>query len=183
MDDLAREDFCDILSDTSSTGFDDKISPQSCVQLNEIYISDPDFQYIDSIPINEGYVDSSITYLCEICRKNIIKIGENPDSTRKKRKRTENQFIIATMKVCDDCRNMNLEDLKKVSGVTSCKRVVKREHAKKRIQKAETLNNIKDLQEKQIDENEELNENEKKKIKQVIRNRISAQQSRDRKKE
>ena len=181
MDSLTNEDFIDILSDTSSTVYSDKypilqIEPSSDLQLSEADI------LFDDLPIENFPEDFSVTYICEICHKNIIKLEETGSKLRKKRKRTENQLITASMKVCEECRKLNLEDLKKVSGPASCKRVVKREHAKRRVQETENLKSLKEQQEKQIDESLDLNENEKKKMKQVIRNRISAQQSRDRKK-
>lgn len=176
--DYSHEDFEDILSDTSSTGFDEKISPQLFPTFADSYLSDPDFQFA-SIKNSD---DSSITYLCEICHKNIIKLEDQSSTLKKKRKRTETQLIVASMKVCDECKLLDLNDLKKISGPAQCKRVIKRDHAKRRMQELENLKNLKDLQEKQIDDNKDLTENEKKKLKQVIRNRISAQQSRDRKK-
>ena len=182
MDYLPHDDFYDILSDTSSTGFDDRISPHSYPQLNENYFTDPELRFLEVLPKNFSYEDSSISYLCEICRKNFIKIEENPDSTSKRRKRTENQLIISSMKICEDCRKLDLEELKKISGLSNYKRAIKREHAKNRIKEEEGVKNTKDNQEKQIDENGDLNDAEKKRLKQIIRNRISAQQSRDRKK-
>jgi hypothetical protein len=178
MDYLSEEEFCDILSDTSSTGYSDKypmfyLNPSSDLQLP---VSDLVGEHISETD------DFSVTYICEICHKNIIKLEEPGSKLRKKRKRSENQLITASMKVCDECRNLNLEDLKKLSGSASCKRVVKREHAKRRVQETENLKNLKEQQEKQIDDNSDLTDLEKKKMKQVIRNRISAQQSRDRKK-
>lgn len=178
MDIIKQEDFCDILSDTSSTGFDEKVSPYYDSSLPEINLQDLEFQ-IPEIFSSKNLEDNSLTYLCEICHKNVIKL-EDPNSTRKKRKRSENQMIVASMKVCESCRSLDLEELKLLSSSAQCKRVIKREHAKRRAQENENLKNIRD--EKQIDENQSLTESEKKKLKQVIRNRISAQQSRDRKK-
>ena len=181
MDSLTNEDFIDILSDTSSTVYSDKYPILHIEPSSDLQLSDADILF-DDLPIENFSEDFSVTYICEICHKNIIKLEETGSKLRKKRKRTENQLITASMKVCDECRQLNLEDLKKVSGPASCKRVVKREHAKRRVQETENLKSLKEQQEKQIDESLDLNENEKKKMKQVIRNRISAQQSRDRKK-
>lgn len=181
MDSLTNEDFIDILSDTSSTGYSDKYPILHLDPSSDLQLSDADMLY-DNPSYSDLPEDYSVTYICEICHKNIIKLEEAGSKLRKKRKRTENQLITASMKVCEECRKLNLEDLKKVSGPASCKRVIKREHAKRRVQETENLKTLKEQQEKQIDESPDLNENEKKKMKQVIRNRISAQQSRDRKK-
>ena len=172
---MNHEDFCDILSDTSSTGFDDRLSPQLCLIHSDLQFSDQEFKYSDP-PTPKLSEDASITYLCEICHKNIIKLDKGSNSLRKKRKRNENQLIVASMKVCEECRGLDLDDLKKMQGSAQCKRVIKREHAKRRAQEVEAQ------QEKQIDDNTDIDDSEKKKLKQVIRNRISAQQSRDRKK-
>lgn len=179
MDYLSNDFLIDILSDTSSTGYSDKY-PMFIISANdELQLSDNDLPLDQLSDLPDDY---SLTYICEICHKNIIKLQDSSSNLRKKRKRCENQLITASMKVCDECRKLNLEDLKKLSGPVSCKRVIKREHAKRRAQEIDNLKNIKEQQEKQIDENQELTECEKKKMKQVIRNRISAQQSRDRKK-
>lgn len=182
MDCIKHEDFCDIVSDTSSTVYDDKPIFPYIPSSEDFCLSDPEFvlETHDSPP--ENLIDSSITYLCEICHKNIIKLEDSSSATRKKRKRSENQLIVASMKVCDSCRSLDIGDLKNISGSAQCKRVIKREHAKRRVQETESLKSPKDVQEKMIDENLDLTESEKKKMKQVIRNRISAQQSRDRKK-
>lgn len=180
MDYIGQDDFYDILSDTSSTGFDEKLSPNICPILSDMYSLEQDFQFTEP-PMMSLFEDSSLTYLCEICHKNVIKLEENPGGIRKKRKRTENQLIVASMKVCENCRKLDLDELKKLSGSAQCKRVVKREHAKRRTQENEAAP-LKELQEKAIDEDADLGDSDKKKLKQVIRNRISAQQSRDRKK-
>ncbi|OMJ88932.1 hypothetical protein SteCoe_9041 [Stentor coeruleus] len=181
MDCLKHEDFCDILSDTSSTGYEEKYSLPYIPSGGDLCLSDPEFFHEAKEPQPLNHTDSSITYLCEICHKNVIKL-EDSSTTRKKRKRSENQLIVASMKVCESCRNLDIDDLKNISSSAQCKRVIKREHAKRRVQESENLKSNKDAQEKIIDENSDLTEGEKKKIKQIIRNRISAQQSRDKKK-
>ena len=177
--------YLEVISDSASTGLEDRISlqihspcyPDICLE------SEPQlFPYSNHQLSNYSAEpeDKYITCLCEICHKNIIKINDSSSSLRKKRKINESQLIVASMKVCKECRMLKLEDLKTISGSTQGKIVVKRENAKRRVQENEK--NIREQQEKLIEDNSELSEGEKKKMKQIIRNRISAQQSRDRKK-
>ncbi|CAG9320927.1 unnamed protein product [Blepharisma stoltei] len=131
---------------------------------------------LDYIP-----ADSTPTALCSICQKNIVKL-EDPSQIRKKRKRNDNAPVLSSMTVCEECRNLNVEDLKNYKNASDkSKRVIKREHAKRRANESEAVRKLKEEQE-MLAENKDMPENERRKLQQMIRNRISAQQSRDRKK-
>ena len=181
-----EDSYFEFISDSTSTGQEDRISSYASPFLPEICLdTEPQLFLPVSLQIPEelleGQEDKSITLLCDICHKSIIKLNE-PSATKKKRKTSENQLIVASMRVCKDCRMLDINDLKKTSASAQGKIVMKRENAKRRVIETEKLSIIKEEQEKLLDENLKLSEGDKKKMKQVIRNRISAQQSRDRKK-
>lgn len=122
--------------------------------------------------------------LCTICHKSLVPVQEVLLVGRKKRKRQEDLPVLSTMTVCQDCRMMAPDQLRGISVPEKSKRVVKRERAKNRVLESENaaLNQLREKQLEALEKNPDLPEVEKRRMQQMVRNRISAQQSRDRKK-
>ena len=122
--------------------------------------------------------------LCTICHKNLVPVQEVLLVGRKKRKRQEDLPVLSTMTVCQDCRSLAPDQLRSISVPEKAKRVVKRQRAKNRVQESESaaLNQLREKQLEILEKNPNLPEVEKRRMQQMVRNRISAQQSRDRKK-
>ncbi|CAG9315912.1 unnamed protein product [Blepharisma stoltei] len=186
--------------DPSSYSYDEKVStntsPFESEDLNDdlsLHNIDLDFRIpasVDSWPAHSSLslgldynpIDSTPTYLCTICQKNIVKF-EDPLQIPKKRKRFDDIPILPSMQVCEECRAMDLASLKDKEIPEKSKRVVKREHAKRRAMESEAVNKLKEEQKKLQEICKDLPDAERKRQQQMIRNRISAQQSRDRKKQ
>jgi len=117
--------------------------------------------------------DDSASVLCGVCKQTLVSVPLPPS----KRFRPEQGLV------CEDCLALTPGELPQFrhANVRS-KRVVKREHAKRRTKETESeaVRKLK-LEQEQI-EGGDMPEVEKKRLYQVVRNRISAQQSRDRKK-
>lgn len=178
-----EDTYLEVISDSTSIEFEDKYSDRVPQILSDISL-DSDLKFYtdltNTFPLEPE--DRFITYMCEICHQSIIKIDHSSEFPSKKRKNPQSQLILPSMKICKDCRGLNLDDLKNLCIPNHGKIVIKRERAKRRGNQSEKIQDFKENQEKTIEENPNLCEIEKKKLKQIIRNRISAQQSRDRKK-
>lgn len=122
--------------------------------------------------------------LCTICHKNLVPVQEVLLVGRKKRKRQEDLPVLSSMTVCEDCRALPAEQLRSISVPEKSKRVVKRQRAKNRTMENEgaALVSQREKQLQELEKNPDLPETEKRRLQQMVRNRISAQQSRDRKK-
>ena len=122
--------------------------------------------------------------LCTICHKSLVPVHETLLVGRKKRKRQEDLPVLSTMTVCEDCRLLAPDQLRGISVPEKSKRVVKRQRAKNRVMESESaaLNQLREKQLEVLEKNPNLPEVEKRRMQQMVRNRISAQQSRDRKK-
>ena len=175
-------------SEGSTTAFE-KLSPPLLLE-EEYEPFDSPFDEEISVPQTEmsneiSNTEDSTTYiLCELCNVNTISI----ERVRKKRKHFDEEIpILSTSKICDTCSNMKSTDLSKIKGGRKQgKTVVKRQRAKKRTVEKGMSESLKKLIEEQqafLEENKNLPPDEFKKLRQVVRNRISAQQSRDRKKQ
>ena len=133
---------------------------------------------------NEGADDypSDPKVLCAICHKTLVPIQETALLSRRKRRRQDAPPLLSYMTVCDYCSRTDPSLL--ISASLKTKRVVKRQRAKTRneTEDSEALRKLKEQQQELLEKCKDLPENERKRMQQIIRNRISAQQSRDRKK-
>lgn len=117
--------------------------------------------------------DDSTSVLCGVCKQTFVSVPMPPS----KRTRPEQGLV------CEDCLALTPGELPKFRHASArSKRVVKREHAKRRTKEtdSEAVRKLK-IEQEQI-EGGDMPEPEKKRLYQIVRNRISAQQSRDRKK-
>lgn len=111
--------------------------------------------------------------LCGVCKQTVLSLPALPF------KRTRNE----PAPVCSDCLALTPGDLPKFRHASAkSKRVVKREHARRRTKDTDS-EAVRQLKAEQAHiATGDYPEPEKKRLFQVLRNRISAQQSRDRKK-
>lgn len=119
--------------------------------------------------------------LCTICHKNLVPVQEVLLVGRKKRKRQDDLPVLSSMTVCSECTTLHPEQLRHISVPEKSKRVVKRERAKTRTSES-SLEKQRAQQLLAIENNKDLSESDRRRMQQMVRNRISAQQSRDRKK-
>ena len=168
--------------DSPSTGFEDIFSPRSspCIDAEIIdeWIVDSGNFYENSW---EGCISEDIgtTLICQVCKKNTVHLDSQP----KKRRRTSKEPILSSMKLCESCKNLSPQQLAAFTkAASSSKLAAKREIAKRRVQETEALKKLKEEQAKVLEKIDGMPDQQKKKIQQKLRNRISAQQSRDRKK-
>lgn len=200
MEDFINNGFLEDISDSCSSFYDEKVSttvsPLESEDVNldwlnpeselgvDIYLKDELWHSESSRPVYDFSTnDHTLSLLCSVCHKNIVKAEDTTSQIRKKRKRQENVPIFASMTVCEDCRNLNVEDLKNLKNASDkSKRVIKREHAKRRVMESEAVKKLKEEQQQLAEDSKDMPESERKRLQQMIRNRISAQQSRDRKK-
>lgn len=132
-----------------------------------------------SLPDLTPLPDSS-SVLCAICRKSLVSIHEVALITRRKRRRALPPPFLSSMSICPTCLQKDPNDLKTAD--SKSKRVIKRQKTKIRLEEneSEAVKMLKEQRELLLKETND--ETELKKLQVVLRNRISAQQSRDRKK-
>jgi hypothetical protein len=197
MDGFKCETFLENFSDCSTTGLDDRfssnVSPLECEHLNDDWTmpfrvkEEEDEHLEDNKILPELYSEhvtheDSRTFLCSICKKNIVRLSSTL-TTRRKRRRVDEGPVLSSMTICQECIELDNEQLRDMKYASEkSKRAVRRQHAKKRVAESEALRKLKARQEEIMEVSKDLPENERKKLQQMIRNRISAQQSRDRKK-
>lgn len=175
--DLEKSDFLEFLSESGSTGADDRISGFSSPfddeglgpwHLTHEISEAPEFCQRPAV-------------LCSVCQRNFIE-PEPIEEGRRKRRKTDEGPILASKTVCHECLGLQPADLTQLKYASAkSKRAVKREHAKRRTEQ-EVMKKLQEQQEELLKNSANLPEGERKRLQQMIRNRISAQQSRDRKK-
>lgn len=192
MEDLNIGDFLECISGSSSTGLDEKgsrsLSPmesdKTSVEWHNEYselnleIPDPDYFWLTQHETNSQTCkaeDSTPSVLCSLCHRNFVTAPEVP---KKKRKRTEQQSISSTNSLCEECLALPPDKVNTINAPLKAKRTIRRQQAKNRS--SDTVQKLQQEQEKL--KTADLPEAERKRRQQMIRNRISAQQSRDRKK-
>lgn len=123
---------------------------------------------------------SELRVLCRICLKNFVQVEEVALLSRRKRRRAEPPPVLSSMTVCRACLRLDPSLLS--AAPEKAKRVVRRQRAKVRDSAADEM-----LQQRQLQLAEltcaDLPEQERRRKQQLIRNRISAQQSRNRKRQ
>ena len=123
---------------------------------------------------------SDMRVLCRICLKNFVKVEEVALLSRRKRRRAEAPPVLSSMTVCESCLRLDPSLLS--AAPDKAKRVVRRQRAKTRDSVADQT-----LQQRQLQLAElacaDLPEQERRRKQQLIRNRISAQMSRNRKRQ
>lgn len=197
MDGFKCETFLENFSDCSTTGLEDRfssnVSPLEYEELSDDWtmpftVSEEEDEALEDNKIlpelDSEHVthEESRTFLCSICKKNIVRVS-NSLTTRRKRRRVDEGPVLSSMTICQECIELDNEQLRDMKYASEkSKRAVRRQHAKKRVAESEALKKLKAQQEEIMQVSKDLPENERKKLQQMIRNRISAQQSRDRKK-
>mmetsp|Transcript_2036 Transcript_2036/g.4659 ORF Transcript_2036/g.4659 Transcript_2036/m.4659 type:complete len:389 (+) Transcript_2036:285-1451(+) len=176
--DLEKSDFLEFLSESGSTGADDRISTFSSPFDDEVNPNWLNSQEHLEAP-NEF---QRAAVLCSVCHRNFIELEQKEEGRRKRRKIDEGP-ILTSKTVCEDCLGLQPSDLGQLKYASAkSKRAIKREHAKRRTAEQEALRKLQEQQEELLKNAGNLPEHERKRLQQMIRNRISAQQSRDRKK-
>ena len=120
---------------------------------------------------------SEARVLCRICLKNFVRVEEVALLSRRKRRRSEAPPVLSSMTVCESC--VRLDPALLGSATEKAKRVVKRQRAKTRDSAADYLLHQRKQQLAALTA-AGLPEQELRRKQQLIRNRISAQQSRNR---
>ena len=197
MDGFKCETFLENFSDCSTTGLEDRfssnVSPLEYEELSDDWTMPFTVQEEEDEVLEDNKIlpqldsehvthEDSRTFLCSICKKNIVRVSSCL-ATRRKRRRVEEGPVLSSMTICQQCIELDNEQLRDMKYASEkSKRAVRRQHAKKRVAESEALKKLKAQQEEIMEVSKDLPENERKKLQQMIRNRISAQQSRDRKK-
>jgi len=142
----------------------------------------PDLEELPILGLDAECEEETGSVLCSICRKNLVKIQELALVSRRKRRRIVHPPILSSMTVCESCIQHDPRDLPFASNRS--KRVVKRQRAKVRGEEdeSEAVKKLKEQRSQLLDQSKDLSETERKRMQMILRNRISAQQSRDRKK-
>lgn len=142
----------------------------------------PDLEDLPILGLDTECEEEAGSVLCSICRKNLVKVQELALVSRRKRRRVVAPPILSSMTVCESCIQHDPRDLPGASNRS--KRVVKRQRAKVRGKEdeSEAVRKLKEQRNQLLDQSKDLSEAERKRMQQILRNRISAQQSRDRKK-
>lgn len=134
------------------------------------------FSNLDTLSLECSQSDSSLVILSSTCQECSVEIDE---SLPKKRKRLNKYPLLSSNKLCDKCRYLeeskpNNRKIQEKSIGASIKGHIKR------VIESDAVAKLKEEQRKLI--HKDIPDAEKKRLQQMIRNRISAQQSRDRKK-
>lgn len=145
----------------------------------------PILQELEELPtlgLDEDCEDEPGSVLCSICRKNLVKVQEVALVSKRKRRRVVPPPILSSMTVCENCIQHDPRDL--TSASNRSKLVVKRQRAKVRNEddESDAVKKLKELRNQLLNQAKDLSDTERKRMQQILRNRISAQQSRDRKK-
>ncbi|CAG9315446.1 unnamed protein product [Blepharisma stoltei] len=154
----------------------------------DIFLSEKDPKIFSSSLLlqnfdNSDYIRSEI---CSLCGKNLVKSEDGTCKIPKKRKRLDATPSCASTKVCLDCKKLDIKDLNSYKNASkTSKMVIKRENAKKAFlqKKSEELQKLEEEEKIILENSKNLPIEEQKRLKQKMRNRVSAQRSRDKKKE
>lgn len=166
------EEFIEFLTDSASTRTDDYLSLNPSPILWE-----EDQVWESEVPAE---ATGLMTCICKVCGKNTVDIEQENPSKRKRRK-VEVELPQSTAMVCSECLSLTVEqasNLRKIpeKGLL----LLKRAQAKRKTQ--DTLQRLKEEEAQVMEKAAELPLADQRRLKQMMRNRISAQQSRDRKK-
>jgi hypothetical protein len=173
--DLEKSDFLEFLSESGSTGVDDRISSYSSNFDDE---GQGPWLCLQETPAEF----QKAAVLCCVCQQNFLE-PEVKEEGRRKRRKLDDEPTLASKTVCEECKSLQPAELTQLKYASAkSKRAVKREHAKRRTAEQEALKKLQDQQEELLKNSANLPEHERRRLQQMVRNRISAQQSRDRKK-
>lgn len=188
--------FDDILGDYSLNDLDQASTNVSPVENEDIYVNldlpNPDMssdnfllEDVENLDLIRNFESSEYTKsdICSFCFKNLVKSDEE---IPKKRKRIDENPECASTKVCRECKSLDIKDLSKYKNASvGSKMAIKREKVKQALaqKKSEELVKLEEEEQQVIEASKNLPIEEQRRLRQKMRNRVSAQRSRDKKKE
>jgi hypothetical protein len=165
-------DFLEFFTDTTSTRTDDFLSVHPSPWDEE--------QVIDPEPYSAD--PEYLRCVCKVCKKNTVDVCQQ-SSTRRKRRKVDVEVVPATQLVCAECLSLTAEQVSALHDLPDkTVLLLKRAQAKRRTEESQAVLRLKQEEEQVLANAGVLPPQEQKRLKQMMRNRLSAQHSRDRKK-
>jgi hypothetical protein len=159
-------EFFEFFTDSTSTKTDDFFTHPS-PEWDEVWTSEPATDQSDYLKC-----------VCKVCHKNTVDVRQESSEGRRKRRKVEADAIPSTLLVCSNCLNLTaLQDLPEKSVL-----LLKRAQAKRKTQESKALQKVKEDEAEVQSKTEAGSGQDSRRLKQMMRNRQSAQLSRDRKK-
>lgn len=169
-----QEDFIDFLTDSTSARADDYLA----------LVPSPPFWEDDQVwgyesALSEPSESNVMKVICKVCQKNTVDI-EHEAQLGHKRRKLDIDALPASQLICSECLSLTTEQISSLRAIPDKSVLLLKRVKAKRMTQA-NLDLLKAEETQVLAKAENLPLQEQRRLKQKMRNRITAQQSRDRK--